>query len=66
MIMISLDIFFKFIFVLSIVFVVNQTINVIKNIFSDEPKKIIYGLWEKISNYFFISYLITYFITKIL
>jgi hypothetical protein len=64
--MISLDIFFKFIFVLSIVFIFNQIFNIVKNIFSDEPKKIIYGLREKISNYFFISYLITYFITKIL
>ena len=61
--MMYLDIFSQFVFVVSILFVLNQTLQIVKNIFSDEPQKIYYGTWEKISNYFFISYMITYIIT---
>jgi hypothetical protein len=57
-----MDIFFQFTFVLSIVYVVNQIFNIIKNILSEEPNRISYSIWEKISNYFFISYLISYII----
>jgi hypothetical protein len=63
--MIGLDIFSLFLFVLSILFIVNQTLGVIKNILSDEPKKISYVFWEKISNYLFLSYFITYIILKL-
>jgi len=62
--MIGLDIFSLFLFVLSILFIVNQTLGVIKNILSDEPKKISYVFWEKISNYLSLSYFITYIILK--
>jgi hypothetical protein len=62
----GLDILLLFGFVLSCVFVVNLLFKVIAGIFSDEPKQIIYNRIEKISNYFFISYLITYFITNII
>jgi hypothetical protein len=62
--MIGLDIFSLFLFVLSILFIVNQSLGVIKNILSDEPKKISYVFWEKISNYLFLSYFITYIILK--
>lgn len=62
----KLDIFYLFVFVLSCVFVFNQLIGVISRIFSDNPQQLNYSGWGKISNYFFISYLITYFITNII
>jgi hypothetical protein len=64
--MMYLDIFSLFIFVVSILFVLNQIVRIVKNVLSDEPQKVIYGVWEKISNYFFLSYLITYLITNLL
>lgn len=60
--MYQMDIFFLFLFVLSIVHVLNILTNVIKNILSDDPKSVVYSTWGKISNYFFISYLLTYII----
>jgi len=62
----ELDILSLFVFVLSCVFVVNLIFKVITSVLSDEPKQITYNVIEKISNYFFISYLITYFITNII
>jgi hypothetical protein len=64
--MMYLDIFSLFIFVVSILFVLNQIFRIVKNVLSDEPQKVFYGVWEKISNYFFLSYLITYLITNLL
>jgi len=64
--MMYLDIFSLFIFIVSILFVLNQIFKIVKNVLSDEPQKVIYGVWEKISNYFFLSYLITYLITNLL
>lgn len=62
----KLDILFLFIFVLSILYSLNLIVNILRSILSDEPQKIIFGTWEKISNYFFLTYLITYFIEKII
>jgi hypothetical protein len=62
----GLDILLLFGFVLSCVFVVNLLFKFIASIFSDDPKQITFNRLEKISNYFFISYLITYFITNII
>lgn len=62
----ELDIFYLFVFVLSCIFVSNQLFAIIARIFSDNPKQINYSGWEKISNYFFVSYFITYFITNII
>jgi len=62
----ELDILLLFVFVLSCVFVVNLIFKIITGILSDDPKQITYNVIEKISNYFFISYLITYFITNII
>ena len=62
----ELDILLLFVFVLSCVFTVNTIIKIIGLILSDEPKQITYNRIEKISNYFFFSYLITYFITNII
>lgn len=62
----ELDILFLFIFVLSILYTINMIVNILRSILSDEPQKIIFGTWGKISNYFFLSYLITYFIEKII
>ena len=62
----ELDILLLFVFVLSCVFVVNLIFKVITSVLSDDPKQITYNVIEKISNYFFISYLITYFITNII
>jgi hypothetical protein len=62
----ELDILSLFVFVLSCVFVVNLIFKVITSVLSDDPKQITYNVIEKISNYFFISYLITYFITNII
>jgi hypothetical protein len=64
--MMYLDIFSLFIFVVSILFVLNQIFRIVKNVLSDEPQKVFYGVWEKISNYFFLSYLITYLIKNLL
>jgi hypothetical protein len=63
--MINLDIFFLFLFILSILFVINQIAKIVRNILSEEPQRIYYGTWEKISNYWFLSYLITYSVTKL-
>ncbi len=60
----ELDIFYLFVFVLSCIFTGNLLFKIVTAIFSDNPKQINYSGWEKISNYFFISYLITYFITN--
>lgn len=62
----ELDILLLFVFILSCVFVANLIFKIIASILSEEPKQIVYNGFEKISNYFFISYLITYFITKII
>lgn len=62
----ELDILLLFVFVLSCVFVMNLIFKIITGILSDDPKQITYNVIEKISNYFFISYLITYFITNII
>jgi hypothetical protein len=62
----ELDILLLFVFVLSCVFVMNLIFKIITGILSDDPKQITYNAIEKISNYFFISYLITYFITNII
>ena len=62
----GLDILFLFIFVLSTIFILNQLLTIIVSIFSDKPKQITYIGWDKISNYFFISYFITYIITVII
>jgi hypothetical protein len=62
----ELDILLLFVFVLSSIFVVNLIFKVTTSVLSDEPKQITYNTVEKISNYFFISYLITYFITNII
>lgn len=64
--MIELDILFLFIFVLSILYILNMIVNILRLILSEEPQKIVFGIWEKVSNYFFITYLITYFIQKII
>jgi len=60
----ELDILFLFIFVLSIIFVTNQIFKISDEILSENPQKIIYRGFEKISNYFFVSYLITYILIK--
>lgn len=62
----ELDILLLFVFVLSCVFTANAVIKIIGLILSNEPKQITYNRIEKISNYFFFSYLITYFITNII
>lgn len=60
--MIKLDIFFLFVFVLSIVHISNLLLLIIKNILSSDPQRVIYSTTEKISNYFFVSYFLTYII----
>jgi len=60
------DILTLFIFVLSIVFILNRLTIIIREISNENPNKIIYDQFDKISNYFFISYLITYILTKFL
>jgi hypothetical protein len=60
----ELDILFLFIFVLSIIFVINQIFKISAEILSENPQKIVYRGFEKISNYFFVSYLITYILIK--
>ena len=60
--MIKLDIFFLFVFVLSVVHILNLTLVIVKNILSSDPQRVVYSTMEKISNYFFISYFLTYII----
>lgn len=62
----ELDILLLFVFVLSCIFVLNLVFKIIAGILSDDPRQITYTTLEKVSNYFFISYLITYFITNII
>lgn len=62
--MIKLDIFLLFIFVLSSVHLLNLAFNVVKNILSSDPKSMNYSILEKISNYLFIAYFITYIISN--
>lgn len=61
--MVKLDIFFFFLFVLASVHITNLILNIIKNILSSDPQTMNYSLLEKISNYFFITYFITYLIS---
>lgn len=61
----ELDIFFIFIFVMSCLYVSNIILKIITNVLDKEPKKITYSFWEKISNYFFLTYLITFLIIKL-
>lgn len=61
--MLRLDILTLFVFVLSIIYLLNVLLKVVKLVFSNEPKQITFSMWEKISNYFFLSYLITYILT---
>jgi hypothetical protein len=63
--MVELDIFYLFLFVLSVLYTLNVFVKIVKTILSDEPQKINFGNWEKISNYLFFTYLITYLIVKI-
>ena len=58
----KLDILFLYVFILSILYIGNQMVKIITNILSEEPKYVVYKFWEKISNYLFISYFITYII----
>jgi hypothetical protein len=44
----------------------NNTSKYKEEILSENPRHLVYGIWEKISNYFFISYLITYILIKII
>jgi hypothetical protein len=60
--MFNLDIFFLFIFVLSVVHILNLVLAIVRNIFSEDPKRLLYSTWEKISNYILISYFLTYII----
>ena len=60
--MIKLDIFFLFVFVLSVVHILNLILAIVKNILSPDPQRVVYSTMEKISNYFFISYFLTYII----
>lgn len=60
--MIKLDIFFLFVFVLSVVHIINLILAIVKNILSPDPQRVVYSTMEKISNYFFISYFLTYII----
>jgi len=62
--MIRLDIFSLYIFVLSILYIANQIFGVVKSIMSEDPKTIRYEKWEKVSNYLFFSYFLTYIILK--
>ena len=50
--MVQMNIFFLFVFILSLVFVINNILNVIKNILSSDPHRITYSTWEKIYNNF--------------
>lgn len=61
--MLKLDIFTLFVFVLSIVYISNVLLKILRLLLSEEPKQITFSIWEKVSNYFFISYLITYILT---
>jgi hypothetical protein len=58
----KLGILFLYVFILSILYIGNQMVKIITNILSEEPKYVVYKFWEKISNYLFISYFITYII----
>jgi hypothetical protein len=60
----ELDIFLLFIFVMSVLYASNVIIKIITNVLDEEPKRVFYNLWEKISNYLFFTYLITYLIVK--
>lgn len=60
----KLDILSLYIFVLSCAYIVSQVTKIITNVLSEQPKYMVYDLKEKVSNYLFISYFITYIITN--
>jgi len=60
----KLDIFFLYVFVITILFILNLIVKIIKNVMSEEPNKMKFTFWEKISNYFLISYFITYILIQ--
>lgn len=64
--MLKLDTLFLFVFVLSTIFLFNVIFKVVASILSSVPKQIQYDTLERVSNYFFISYFITYLIINII
>ena len=64
--MLKLDTLFLFVFILSTIFLFNVIFKIVASILSSVPKQIQYGTWERVSNYLFISYFITYLIINII
>jgi|688.fasta_scaffold54004_4 hypothetical protein len=64
--MLKLDTLFLYLFVLSTIFLFNIILKIVTSILSNTPKQIQYSKWEMVSNYFFISYLITYLIINLI
>lgn len=64
--MLKLDTLFLFVFVLSTIFLFNVIFKIVASILSSVPKPIQYETWERVSNYFFISYFITYLIINVI
>lgn len=64
--MLKLDTLFLFVFVLSTIFLFNVIFKIVASILSSVPKQIQYSTWERVSNYLFISYFITYLIINII
>jgi len=64
--MLKLDTLFLYLFVLSTIFLFNIILKIVTSILSHTPKQIQYNKWEMVSNYFFISYLITYLIINLI
>jgi hypothetical protein len=58
--MIKLDIFIFFVFIVSIIHILNLFYKILKLFINEQPENLSFSFWEKISNYFFISYFITY------
>jgi len=64
--MLKLDTLFLYLFVLSTIFLFNVIFKIVTSILSHIPKQIQYSKWEMVSNYFFMSYLITYLIINLI
>jgi uncharacterized sodium:solute symporter family permease YidK len=56
----DLDTLFLFLFVLSCVYVLNSIVKLVVSVIQTPPKQLTYTVSEKICNYFFVTYFITY------
>jgi len=62
---IDLNTLFLFLFILSCVYVLNSIVKLVVSVLQTPPKQLVYSNIEKVYNYLFFTYFITYIIQNI-